>query len=674
MKLDKERSEEILIKKNNLDNLKIYLKAEFVGIDNIIDDVINSFTPFYIFPESLVRPLVINLWGLTGTGKTSLIEKIVDFLNLRNQYLKFDIGEYNSTNNLKSDLGNKINQINTNSAMIVFDEFQLGRTISEAGNEVDKTSLRPVWDLLDSGIIYAYNTKNYTYLIDFINKIKRCIELGVEVVNGYVVKNEKIYDQIFSSEFDYKIYDYKEISEEVNEHEYYNVNNNRFITPRFIKKQMFEYYFFEINPDFFDNVNDVNFHFKYFNTDLKNILKFVEKDFLNNLSLIEKKDFSKSVIFCLGNLDEVYHMSHNINPDEDADIFYENSLKITLPEVKKALSTRFRMEQIARLGNIHYIYPSMNKNVYNNLIELLLKKKKEYIKNTWDIQIIFDKTINEILYKEGVYPSQGTRPLMSTFNMMIDSYLSNILTYISSSDCDINIIEWKFKDKKYDIILSSDINKYILEYNVSTILEDLRKSDNSDLQALIAVHEAGHALVGALTMNIAPTEILSKTANLSEGFCRYDLNDIVETKKFLVDRIKLCLGGILAEELIFGKDNITKGSHSDLKHATDIAFNLVKNYGMTDLKFLLSVKDESIGNTNYVVSDKFEDDIIQILNVAREETKKILFDNKSTLLILAKYLTKNSILLKEDFKNMLTDLNIQWKENTCNFKEILEKC
>ena len=88
MKIKEEIRLEITDKKEKLNELKIQLKKDFVGIDNIIDNVVDSMSPFYLFPDSLKRPIVINLWGMTGTGKTSLIEKIVDFLKLKKSFLK----------------------------------------------------------------------------------------------------------------------------------------------------------------------------------------------------------------------------------------------------------------------------------------------------------------------------------------------------------------------------------------------------------------------------------------------------------------------------------------------------------------------------------------------------------------------------------------------------------
>ena len=43
------------------------LKTEFVGLDEIIDKISQSISPWYVTPEIIKRPVVISLWGMTGT-------------------------------------------------------------------------------------------------------------------------------------------------------------------------------------------------------------------------------------------------------------------------------------------------------------------------------------------------------------------------------------------------------------------------------------------------------------------------------------------------------------------------------------------------------------------------------------------------------------------------------
>ena len=49
------------------------LKNEFVGLDGIVDQIIQSVTPWYVTPEIITRPVIVSLWGMTGTGKTSIV-------------------------------------------------------------------------------------------------------------------------------------------------------------------------------------------------------------------------------------------------------------------------------------------------------------------------------------------------------------------------------------------------------------------------------------------------------------------------------------------------------------------------------------------------------------------------------------------------------------------------
>ena len=694
MKISSELKENIQNKKIELDNLKEYLKTEFVGIDNIIENVIDSMTPFYLFPETLQRPITINLWGMTGVGKSSLVKKIVEFLKLNKSYLTYDLGEYNNSSDdkLRKDLASKINRLNSESNIIVFDEFQLGRTIDETGMEIDKSTLRPIWDLLDHGIIYTYNLGIQEGLIELIEKINKSFYLDIQVDdNGWVIKNEAMYESLFSG-YSKRPCDYKEsrmvtiedgketieILDPSSEEPYYG--EGVFKKPRFFKKDMFDHYIYDANPDFFDNLKMFDYHKKLFYTSLSSLIKFIEKDFFDTVSILEKKDYSKSLIFCLGNLDEVYHMSHNINPDEDADSFHEHTLKITMPQIKQALSTRFRMEQIGRLGNTHFIYPSLSKKSYEKLIEMYLTKQKNYLMDDFEINVNFDKSVYDILYKEGVYPTQGTRPLLSTFNSMINSPTSNLLTELSLKMVNVDNIEWKYNDCIYYITATSNSKKgknktLKLEYPVEIVLEKLRKTDNSETQTLVAIHEAGHAIMSCIKREIAPVEILSKTADLSEGYCRFEYNGIIESKKFIYETIMVYLGGIVAEELIFGKDNVTVGSSSDLRAATDSAVQLIKRNGMDKHVGLISASSDEIGNKMFIKSKKMENKVLKLLKKAKKETMECLKENKKYLIILGKILSQKNKVETDELKDILKDLNINWKDCSSyhNFKKILSE-
>ena len=62
-------------RRKDLERASVQLKSEFFGMDNIIDKVISSMYTWYILPELITRPVIVNLWGMTGVGKTCLVRR-----------------------------------------------------------------------------------------------------------------------------------------------------------------------------------------------------------------------------------------------------------------------------------------------------------------------------------------------------------------------------------------------------------------------------------------------------------------------------------------------------------------------------------------------------------------------------------------------------------------------
>jgi polynucleotide 5'-kinase involved in rRNA processing len=76
-----------------LEKIKPILKSEFVGLDAQIDQIINSISGWYMLPDAQSRPLIINLWGMTGTGKTTLVRRLVNLLEFDTSYSEVDVGK-----------------------------------------------------------------------------------------------------------------------------------------------------------------------------------------------------------------------------------------------------------------------------------------------------------------------------------------------------------------------------------------------------------------------------------------------------------------------------------------------------------------------------------------------------------------------------------------------------
>ncbi len=192
---------EILAKKKVLEDVAVQLKQDFIGLDSIIDDVISLVSPWFIFPESQMRPTIINLWGMTGTGKSAMVKRLVDLLEYKRQFVYFDLGEYNgeASSCLKSTFSYDLSYFHQKQVIICLDEFQLARTINEGNEEIPGENLRIIWELLDSGRFYHTFHINsfYTKRAMKLNRLlSKCHDKGVELYNGKIAAGVSTFKEI----------------------------------------------------------------------------------------------------------------------------------------------------------------------------------------------------------------------------------------------------------------------------------------------------------------------------------------------------------------------------------------------------------------------------------------------------------------------------------------------
>lgn len=115
--------------------------------------------------------------------------------------------------------------------------------------------------------------------------------------------------------------------------------------------------------------------------------------------------------------------------------------------------------------------------------------------------------------------------------------------------------------------------------------EKKNRIPDEEANRITAYHEAGHALVAHYTKDSHPLHkvtIIPRGPSLGHTAYIPEKEAYHITKAQMLATMDTLMGGRAAEELIFGQDKVTTGASSDLKKATRMAMNMVKDWGMSD--------------------------------------------------------------------------------------------
>jgi len=365
----------------------------------------------------------------------------------------------------------------------------------------------------------------------------------------------------------------------------------------------------------------------------------------------------------LGNLDEAFSIAGEFNQDLDADYFHEKSLKISVPQIKESLKKRFRKEQIARLGNIHIIYPSLSKNTYKNIIITKVDEIAKQLKEKTGIKLVVNQHLLDLIYTEGVIPTQGIRPLLTSINYYIKNTFSSAINYALLNNYQFNCIKLNGLNRMIDVAYYQEdalVNTYLLP--IETPISDLKNNINEDQILITAVHESGHALVHIFMKNEFPETILcnSSSAN-SLGFMLSKPQERLVSFQDIKDKIATCFGGMLAEEIIFGKNNITLGNHLDIQMASKHITKLLKhNAFLNDYPIQFDFGNPfAIDN-----AEKIEKIAIEMAVELKQKARKILEREKKLLLVLSEILIEQKQLKSNDIRAIYERFAIQKKPLT----------
>lgn len=618
--------EELLLKKAKLNEVTKELKINFIGLDTIIDEIMNLVSSWYLFPQAQLRPMVINLWGMTGSGKTALVKKLVELLAYEKLYIQIDMGEFESDSAtwFKNTLTEDMEFLHEQPCMMCMDEFQFARTLDNNGNELGKDKLRFVWDLIDNGKL-SYIPSNNSY---YLKKADTCLinlmrakEAHVVIENGVVTEHQEEFIAIFQN-FYFENYSRNGQSMAV----------DYFLSADFISGVAYLYNdLFTVEEMIKDEVKQ---------SDLTAIMDIILNG-LKTRTASRELDLSKALIFVLGNLDEAYEMSKSMNPDISANELHEATLKINMTNIKSALKKRFRSEQIARLGNNHLIYRAFKNEHFEELIRRELKRVSNYIQSQFGFEIEYDASLFKLIYQEGVFPAQGTRPVLTSVKNYIEAWFGKIVIEAMDIQSKVTRIQWSYKNDTYTFVFKSSENMTLAinQAKVNLKIDSLRKTTDRNLQAHTAVHESGHAVLAVMTLHILPSLIVSKSASEdTEGFCMVNLPEGLMTRATLKKEIIISLGGYVAEKLIFGEENTSSGVSSDIERATQLANNAIRNYAMGSDPVNVAVYSTN-NSEHFYMEEKYKEEAMLLIQTCKKEAEHLLQKYKLLLLKIAEYLT-----------------------------------
>jgi len=633
---------ELSEKRKMLQNARVELKKEFFGIDNIIDEVCRIIESWVLFPDMQERPLIINLWGMTGVGKTALIKRLAELIAKSNVLFRFDMGSNSSSWSIRETLSDVLEKENSKPMMLVLDEFQnAGNAKSDSENSESKVS-RLVWDLLDSGQfnVSSFRYYNFEKLQRLIFASQAILNKGILVQKGKVVSGKSVFRQ------------YMDISPVA----YMNVSHG-------VARRKEEYNDYFIENSHLDNLLDFLWpHFKteyeirdYLNTlNGKQTVQFLQETFDKSITP-RTFDCSKSVIFIIGNLDDAYAMSGDYNPDMNADDFHAESLKITRSDIKKVLSWTFRHEQIARLGNIHLIYPSLNSQAYRRIIAESLNKISHNYFQKHHLEFVFSKSILEMIYAEGVTPAQGVRPIQSTINQLIVSNIGQVINQMSKFRKKPDRAVFSVTDENVVVqFIQNNVHLGSMQYAVDLEISRLRKIRHDDNQAIVAVHESGHAVIDIVLLKMIPDRILSRTADASvNGFVDISTKPDFHSVTIIRNEIVSLFGGMAAEEIIFGHEHVTAGSGSDLTQATRRATAMIRNRGMGSFPGMVNLPQPMLNDGYLDLDGALNKEIKALLQESYAQALKIIRENQALVLALAALLNENAAISKPQIIQLL---------------------
>ena len=196
-------------------------------------------------------------------------------------------------------------------------------------------------------------------------------------------------------------------------------------------------------------------------------------------------------------------------------------------------------------------------------------------------------------------------------------------------------------------------------------------------KTLVAYHEAGHALVGALMPDYDPVQKISIIPRGQAGGLTWftQSEDRMESglysRAYLQNQMAVALGGRIAEEIIFGEEEVTTGASNDLQQVANVARQMITRFGMSDRLGPVALGRQNGGGVflgRDIASDRdfsnetaatIDDEVRQLVDQAYKRAKDVLLDNKHILDTIANMLIEKETVDSEELQSILANSEVK---------------
>ncbi|MEA5536333.1 ATP-dependent zinc metalloprotease FtsH3 [Crocosphaera sp. XPORK-15E] len=195
-------------------------------------------------------------------------------------------------------------------------------------------------------------------------------------------------------------------------------------------------------------------------------------------------------------------------------------------------------------------------------------------------------------------------------------------------------------------------------------------------KTLVAFHEAGHALVGALMPDYDPVQKISIIPRGRAGGLTWftPSEDRMESglysRSYLQNQMAVALGGRVAEEIIFGEEEVTTGASNDLQQVARVARQMVTRFGMSDRlgPVALGRQGGSVFLGRDIASDRdfsdetastIDEEVRQLVDTAYQRAKDVLLNNRHILDKLAEMLVEKETVDSDELQEVLSSNEVK---------------